>query len=104
MDEGRAALIAGIQWQIAAIARQRAAPQCPLTPLPPPPQRCAATGVLNALLYALLMLCVLFFLVICWRLLGDYRATPSDRDTAFVVIALFLAGTLFGWWVRGMRR
>jgi ferric-dicitrate binding protein FerR (iron transport regulator) len=104
MDDERAALIVGIQRQIAAIARHPAAQQRPLAPLPPPPQRRSATGVLDTLLFVLLMLCVLVFLVICWRLLGDYRAIPSNRDTAFVVVALFLAGTLFGWWMRGTRR
>jgi hypothetical protein len=47
---------------------------------------------------------VLFFLAICWRRLGDSRATPSNPETAFVCAALFVAGTLFGWWARRMRR
>jgi hypothetical protein len=104
MDDERAALIVGIQRQIAAVARYRLAQEYTLAPLPPAPQRRSATGVLDALLHVLLMLCALVFVVICWRLLGDYRATPSNRDTAFVVVALFLAGAVFGWWMRGMRR
>jgi hypothetical protein len=104
MDDERAVLIAGIQRQIAAIAAHRSVRTPTLAPLPPPPPRRGATGILDGLLYILLMLCALVFLAIMWRLLGDYRAVPSNRDTAFVCVALFAAGALFGWWARGRRR
>src|SRR4051812_41228749 len=103
MDEERAALLAGIQRLVAAIAQYRVAQQRPLAPLPPP-ERCSVASFLDTLLHRLPLLCLLAFLVIMWRRLGDYRATLSNRDTAFVVVALFVAGVLFDWWARGTRR
>src|SRR4051794_35914245 len=104
MEDERAILIAGIQRQIAAIAARRTTRTPTLPALPPPPRRSSAADVLDALLYVLGTLCLLVFLAIMWRLLGNYRAVPSNRDTAFVCVALFGAGALFGWWVRGTRR
>jgi hypothetical protein len=82
---------------------EHAAEKTTTPPLPAPPRR-GAPGGLDTLLHVLLLLCALVFLVIMWRRLGDDRTTPSNRDTAFVVVALFVAGALAGWWARGTRR
>ena len=104
MDDERAILIAGIQRQIVAIAARRLAQTAEPVHQPASSHRRGASGVLDGLLRVLLMVCLVVFLAIMWQLLGDYRTVPSNRDTAFVCVALFGAGALTGWWARGRLR